>query len=125
MPSTERSICIFLHHYVLSDTLLGAAAHLTVSQVVGHMKSSQAVHYAVSAVGLAMLANMGNAPGVADEARAHYAQALRLTNVALSNKAKALENTTLNAVIILGMFEVNEAERIIIYSFSWLIEVFR
>ncbi|EAU33175.1 conserved hypothetical protein [Aspergillus terreus NIH2624] len=106
VPSTERSICIFLHHYVLSDALLGAAAHLTVSQVVGHMKSSQAVHYAVSAVGLAMLANMGDAPGVADEARAHYAQALRLTNVALSNKAKALENTTLNAVIILGMFEV-------------------
>ncbi|KAF9884906.1 transcriptional repressor general negative regulator of transcription subunit 4 [Aspergillus nanangensis] len=96
---------MFLHNYALADSILGGA-HLTFSQVVHHMKSSEAVHYAVSAIGLAMLANMGNASSVAIEARAHYAKALSLTNIALSNKSRALENTTLNAVILLGMFEV-------------------
>lgn len=72
------------------------------------MKASDAVHYAVSAVGLAILANMGETPSVVVEARAHYAKALRLTNKALSSRSKALENTTLNAVILLGMFEVDQ-----------------
>jgi hypothetical protein len=80
--------------------------YLTTAQIVSHATSSHAVRCAVSAIGLAVIANTRNEPNLMEEAREEYATALRLTNMALKNERKSLQDTTLSAVLLLGMFEV-------------------
>jgi hypothetical protein len=60
----------------------------------------------MSAIGLAIMSNMRNNPRLLVDARADYARALEVTNTALRSKSQCLEETTLNAVMLLGMFEV-------------------
>lgn len=101
----DQPICIFLHSYVPSDSV-PVKTQLTTSQIVTQVKSSCAVRCAISSVGLAMLANTRNDPNLMTEARREYTTALRLTNSALRRENDCLKDTTLSAVLLLGMFEV-------------------
>lgn len=103
--ATDQPICIFLHSYVPSDSV-PVKAQLTMSQIVTQAKSSCAVRCAISSIGLAMLANTRNEPSLMNEARKEYTTALRLTNSALRHESDFLQDTTLSAVLLLGMFEV-------------------
>jgi hypothetical protein len=105
-PPKEQSVCIFLHNYVLDDSEL-TRVHLTTSQILDHASSSDAVLSAISSIGLAALSNVRNASDIMAEARMEYASALRLTNIALGHGDEYLRDTTLSAVILLGMFEVS------------------
>ena len=101
----DQPICIFLHSYVPPDSV-PVKTQLTMSQIVTQVKSSCAVRCAISSVGLAMLANTRNDPNLMTEARREYTTALRLTNSALRRENDCLQDTTLSAVLMLGMFEV-------------------
>lgn len=103
--ATDQPICIFLHSYVPSDSV-PVKTQLTTSQIVSQAKSSRAVRCAISSIGLAMLANTRHEPGLMTEARKEYTTALRLTNEALRHESDFLQDTTLSAVLLLGMFEV-------------------
>ena len=59
----------------------------------------------VHAVGLASFANQYNAPQILKKARKHYVSALQLTNAALCSPAAATKDSTLIAVMLLGLFE--------------------
>lgn len=103
--ATDQPICIFLHSYVPSDSV-PVKTQLTMSQIVSQARSSCAVRCAISSIGLAMLANTRNEPSLMTEARKEYTTALQLTNAALRHESDFLQDTTLSAVLLLGMFEV-------------------
>lgn len=111
-PSKQQAICIFLHEYVLDDSELNKA-HLTTSQMVNQASSSGAVHHAISSIGLAILSNLRNDVSLMVQAKNEYCSVLGLTNLALRHKSEYLLPTTLNAVILLGTFEVSLLELII------------
>ncbi|KAL2816557.1 hypothetical protein BJX63DRAFT_139042 [Aspergillus granulosus] len=104
----DQSVCVYLHNYVPDDTT--RTVHIIASQIVHHASSNEAVRLAMSAIGLAIMANMRNNPRLLIDARADYARALEVTNTALRSKTHCLEETTLNAVMLLGMFEVISCE---------------
>jgi hypothetical protein len=106
ISARDESICVFLRNYVFDDNSTAPRVYLTSSQLVQHATSSRAVWYAMSSIGLAVLSNRRNAPGLMAQARIEYGAALRLTNIALRERSTSLENTTLSAVMLLGMFEV-------------------
>ena len=60
----------------------------------------------MTAVGLAGLARVTNSEEMLECARKSYGAALRLTNLALRDKREALKDTTMLAVLILGIFEM-------------------
>lgn len=103
--ATDQPICIFLHSYVPSDSI-PVKTQLTMSQIVSQAKSNRAVRCAISSIGLAMLANTRDEPRLMTEARKEYTTALGLTNAALRHENDFLHDTTLSAVLLLGMFEV-------------------
>jgi hypothetical protein len=103
---SDQSICVFLHNYTPDDSVV-IKVHLTTSQITSQANSCQAVRRAISAIGLAVIANTRGQPSLLAEARGEYATALRLTNMALKNERMSLEDTTLSSVILLGMFEVS------------------
>jgi hypothetical protein len=59
----------------------------------------------MNAVGLATLSNAVHAPELMVRARKDYVHALQLTNLALRSPVEAKKDTTLFAVMILGIFE--------------------
>ncbi|KAH8697980.1 hypothetical protein BGW36DRAFT_379783 [Talaromyces proteolyticus] len=101
----DQSICVFLHNFAPDDSVV-TKVHLTTSQIISQATSCYAVRCAISAIGLAFIANTRGQPSLLAEAREEYATALHLTNMALMNERMSLEDTTLSAVILLGMFEV-------------------
>ncbi|QKX53699.1 uncharacterized protein TRUGW13939_00779 [Talaromyces rugulosus] len=102
---SDQSICVFLHNYAPDDSVV-MKVHLTTSQITSQANSCKAVRCAISAIGLAVIANTTCQPSLLAEARGEYATALHLTNMALKNERMSLEDTTLSSVILLGMFEV-------------------
>jgi hypothetical protein len=61
---------------------------------------------AVTAVGLAGLANFWNAPNILPKANNAYCSALRLVNSGLGNIEEAKSDQTLVAIILLGLYDV-------------------
>jgi hypothetical protein len=59
----------------------------------------------LTAAGLASLSNSVNSPQLMIQARRRYVSALRLTNAALRSPTEAKKDSTLFAVMILGIFE--------------------
>lgn len=106
MSPSDQSICVFLHNYAPDDSVV-TKVHLSTSQVTSQANSCKAVRCAISAIGLAVIANTRGQPALLAEARGEYATALHLTNMALKNERMSLEDTTLSSVILLGMFEVS------------------
>lgn len=106
ISAKEQSICIFLQNYVLDDSEL-TKSHLTTSQMLDQANTSNAVLSAITSIGLAVLSNVRNASNIMTDARMEYASALRLTNMALRRGDEYMRDTTLTAVILLGMFEVS------------------
>ncbi|MCJ1390213.1 hypothetical protein MMC18_003071 [Xylographa bjoerkii] len=59
----------------------------------------------VKALGLAGFSNAAHAPDIMIEAREQYLRAIRLTNAALRSPVDVKKDSTLLAILILGMFE--------------------
>ena len=89
----ERSIGYFFTTYVLGVD--GPWDHFLNDNTLASMK----------ALGLAGFSNAAHAPKLMIEAREQYLRAIRLTNTALRSPADVKKDSTLLAVVILGMFE--------------------
>ncbi|KAL2862427.1 Zn(II)2Cys6 transcription factor [Aspergillus lucknowensis] len=74
--------------------------------------SCEALRAAVEAVGMAGLANTSYAPQIASRSRERYCIALSELNDALLDPTAAAADTTLMAVILLGLFEIVSFETI-------------
>lgn len=55
---------------------------------------------------MAAISNISNAPEIVQRAKERYGQALKATNVALYDPAQATADTTLMAILLLGLFVV-------------------
>lgn len=63
---------------------------------------------AIEAVGMAGISNVSFAPYVASRAKEQYCKAVTAVNLALSDPVQAVADSTLMAVILLGLFEVSQ-----------------
>jgi hypothetical protein len=77
-----------------------------------------ALRASIEAVGMAALSNVCHSPRVEDQSKRQYHQALAATNHALSDPVQAVADTTLMAVILLGLFEVCPPRRVVERDFS-------
>lgn len=66
---------------------------------------------AIEAVGMAGISNVSDAPDVASKSKRQYGRALASLNQALKDPTQALADTTLMAVILLGLYEVDQVSR--------------
>jgi hypothetical protein len=96
-----------LNNYILEDTVPGnGKGFLSYINNLRVTDNNPAINAAISALGLASLSNIEMAPGLMASARKEYATALRWTNSMLRDPTCSTADSTLAAVILLGMFEV-------------------
>jgi hypothetical protein len=98
----ERATSFFVSNYVIGVTGPNRG-HLdalnTTYQFDDNLMSS------IKAVGLAGFSNVENSAAVMKEARKEYANALRLTNIALKSPETAKRDSTLLSIMILSIYE--------------------
>ncbi|KAF7888467.1 uncharacterized protein EAF02_003008 [Botrytis sinoallii] len=105
-PSIEdRATAFFLSNYVIGDNgpTRGHLDHL--SDLYESDGIDDNLVAAVQAVGLAGYAHSAKAPHLINQARAQYAKSLQLTNTALQSPTTVKRDSTLLAILILGIFE--------------------
>ncbi|TEY53010.1 hypothetical protein BOTCAL_0252g00080 [Botryotinia calthae] len=105
-PSIEdRATAFFLSNYVIGDNgpTRGHLDHL--SDLYESDSIDDNLVAAVQAVGLAGFAHSAKAPHLINQALAQYAKSLQLTNAALQSPTAVKRDSTLLAILILGIFE--------------------
>lgn len=104
---SEVGRCFFWNNYVLEDIRSAQGWLDQLSPAEGSMSENPAVMMVIEAIGLASVANMQRVPALMATARKQYAEAVSRTNVMLSSLNESISDSTLAAVILLGMFEVS------------------
>ncbi|KAF7871559.1 hypothetical protein EAF04_003666 [Stromatinia cepivora] len=105
-PSIEdKATAFFLSNYVIGDhgPTRGHLDHLSDLYESDSMDDNLVA--AVHAVGLAGYSHLAKAPHLINQARAQYARSLQLTNAALQSPTAVKKDSTLLAILILGIFE--------------------
>ncbi|APA09980.1 hypothetical protein sscle_05g047500 [Sclerotinia sclerotiorum 1980 UF-70] len=105
-PSIEdKATAFFLSNYVIGDHG-PTRGHL---ELLSDLYESNSIDdnlvAAVHAVGLAGYSHSAKAPQLMNQARAQYAKSLQLTNLALQSPTAVKKDSTLLAILILGIFE--------------------
>ncbi|PYH97854.1 Zn(II)2Cys6 transcription factor [Aspergillus ellipticus CBS 707.79] len=103
-PIKDDGVAFVLTHLVGKGPSYDA--HLYFLPALLEVDSSPAVMASVNAAGLATLANIQRCPRLMLEARRQYTTALSQTNVALNDQARATTDSTLAAVLLLGIYEI-------------------
>lgn len=103
-PVQELAKGYLFSHYMSGGPRGGHMSYLI--PLVTDSRNS-AVNAALNAVGLAALSNIRLAPQMMLKARREYTTALSQTNHALKDAVLSKRDDTLAAVVLLGMFEVN------------------
>ncbi|KAM3070104.1 hypothetical protein ACMFMG_003862 [Clarireedia jacksonii] len=101
----ERAVCFFLANYVLIPHGPIRCGFLGFLLPMMRIAPSTILSDALTAVALATFGNQPNAKMVKPKAEQAYAKALRQTTTAIANSRQALEDSTLAAVLLLGLFE--------------------
>lgn len=105
-PSIEdKATAFFLSNYVIGEhgSTRGHLDHL--SDLYESDSIDDNLVAAVHAVGLAGYSHSAKAPHLMNQARAQYARSLKLTNTALQSPTDVKKDSTLLAILILGIFE--------------------
>ncbi|KAF4620230.1 hypothetical protein G7Y89_g14589 [Cudoniella acicularis] len=110
-PSTsveDQATCFFFGNYISGTEMLNTCGNY---QYVYAIYANQTVgiplRQAVTAIGLAGLANFWSAPNIMAKANGAYCSALRLVNSGLGNIEEAKSDQALVAIILLGLYEIN------------------
>lgn len=112
IPATcqEDGIAYFFSRYVTAEETVSYQRFDFIREV---WKPSQDAHKdgvlaGMIAVGLMGLANTTQSPSLKRAATKSYCTALRLTNIALENRADYVKDSTMLSILILGVFEIME-----------------
>ncbi|CAI7636950.1 unnamed protein product [Penicillium glandicola] len=102
----ELGINYFMANYVMKDSgpcpgVFNYAGNI----LAGPTGDAELAHVAIRAVGLAGLASTTGADSVMRKARSSYAEAIERVNMALANSRVAGNDSTIFAVMVLGLFE--------------------
>lgn len=100
-----RATCFVLYQYVL-DGAKRSRGYLSYLRTICAVEDNPAVMAAMSALGLGSLSNLNADTTLMVNARKEYTVALAAANEALRDPASITADSTLAAVILLGMFEV-------------------
>lgn len=102
----DLGISYFLTNYVLQDSEpLPGFLNYTCDILADPLGNTEVARVAICAVGLAGLASMMNSDHIMYEARASYAKAIKQVNAALIDSRMASKDSTISAVMVLGLFE--------------------
>lgn len=109
-PLESQGIRYFLANYVMSDSDF-CAGHMQ-NLLSSKTTRSKTLQVAMGAVGLAGLSNRWSDSTLMARARNQYAVALRMTTSHLQDPSSCLQDRTISAVALLGLFEVRFHENI-------------
>lgn len=102
----DRAANFFFAYYTTTGPPFGDTYQEWLAQTYLEDVPSNVVRAAVQAVGMAAISNVHNAPDVIIQAKERYCQALNATNLALRDPALVAADSTLMAILLLGLFEV-------------------
>lgn len=107
-PVKDLGANFFFANYTFNEPPFSADyfSWLTASYLDKAAGPTHVLRAAIDAVGLAGLSNVSHAPQIATQAKQHYCAALTYMKEALNDPVLAAEDTTFQAVILLGLFEV-------------------
>ncbi len=105
-PITEIGACFFFANYTCDEPPFSKDYHAWLTRTYYADRSNHAVRAAIEAAGMAGISNTSYAPGVAAKSKEQYGRALVATQRALDDPAETMADTTLLAVMFLGLFEV-------------------
>ncbi|KAJ4380073.1 hypothetical protein N0V86_004381 [Didymella sp. IMI 355093] len=95
----------FISNHVSQPALVPRGQYEWLLEALSQPGCDQILRSSANAVSLAGLANSTKNPTIMAKARAAYGSALRMTNSALSVKERAVKDSTLMSVIMLGLYE--------------------
>jgi hypothetical protein len=104
-----QATCFVLHNFVLDSVRPEKGiGYLRYLRSLCAAENNPAITSAIAAMGLASLSNINMQPALMMTARKEYASAVACTNSALRHPTLWKADSTLAAVILLGMFEVSK-----------------
>ncbi|KAH7072644.1 hypothetical protein BKA63DRAFT_47785 [Paraphoma chrysanthemicola] len=106
VPSIEdQALGFFIGNYVALPLIVPRGQFEWVVELLAQPDTEEILRKSVYAASLAGFANACKSPTIMQQAQRTYGAALRMTNEALRFKETAIKDTTLIAVIMLGMYE--------------------
>lgn len=107
-PINELGAHFFFANYTCDEPPLSEAYHSWLTKTYFEDRPNHALRAAIEAAGMAGISNKFYAPHVAFKSKGQYGRALAATKQALSDPVESVADTTLIAVILLGLFEVTQ-----------------
>lgn len=95
----------FVQNYVQIPSLVPRGQFEWLTELLAQPNVDEVVRSSFDAVSLAALGNSRKSEAIMAKAQNAYVNALRMTNAALTRKDSAVKDSTLIAVILLGMYE--------------------
>ena len=106
-PLRDQAAYFFFAYYVESEPPMSDIYLKWLSRLFGREPPGQILNSVVESVGLAGMANVHHAPGLMVKAKQQYGRALAITNETLRDPVKAKADSTVIAILFLGLFEVS------------------
>ena len=112
----DQATCYFFHNFVSENgTDVTAYSHV-LPPLYRQNSSFSALTKIVDAIGLASISNVKHAPELMVVAGQKYAGVLRAITASIQDSKEASTDQTLIAVMLLGLFEVLQYLKMILYS---------
>ncbi|KAH7069490.1 hypothetical protein FB567DRAFT_456611 [Paraphoma chrysanthemicola] len=106
VPSIQdHAVGFFIGNYVAQPQIIPRGQFEWIVELLAQPDTEEVLQNSVYAASLAGFANASKSPTIMQQAQKTYGAALRMTNEALRSKETAIKDTTLIAVIMLGMYE--------------------
>jgi len=109
MPLSDQATYFFFAHYVPSEPPFSNIYLKWLSRLYWWESSGQILHSVVESVGMAGIANVYHASDLMIKARHQYGRALTIINEALSDPVEVKADSTIVAILLLGLFEVSSS----------------
>lgn len=108
-PISELGASFFFTKYTFNEPPFCTEYHDWLIQ--SYSEDGHILRAAIEAVGMAGISNVSDAPDAACKSKSQCGRALAGLNQALNDPTQALADTTLMAVILLGLYEVDQVSR--------------
>ena len=116
VPLEDQATYFFFHNFVSEDPADVTAYSHTLPTLYRQNSSFSVLPKIVDAIGLASISNVKHAPELMVVAGQKYAGVLRAITASIQDSKEASTDQTLIAVILLGLFEVLQYLKMILYS---------
>ncbi|KAH7007070.1 hypothetical protein EDB80DRAFT_718179 [Ilyonectria destructans] len=114
-PVNNLGASFFFTKYTFNEVPFCGDYHDWLTQ--SYFNDGSVLQAAIEAVGMAGISNVSYAPNVASRAKEQYCKAVTAVNLALGDPVQAAADSTLMAVILLGLFETVNFETLDRYDY--------